>query len=156
MNQDMLRKILCDSNLQYKRKLEQFIAECDELLAFLFKKASSDGCTKEQKFVIGKLGEWMSSEGYPMIVDTIRVLTERDEQKVLDFIELYEFMLQCSTDDVEKIIDCLFYIPGQFMKQFIREKIFMQGTFETQELKETDRNYIVMRKGIFDEIPFFR
>ena len=155
MNRNVLYKSLRDSKLHYKEKLEFFVDNCNKALDYLHNKIESKNCTEEQAFIINKLESWMSLKGYKMLADTVSLLELSDEKNVDEFIEFYEFMLQCSAGNIEKLIDQLFYIPEQFMKQFTKASWSLQIKVEREKDTEKYWSYVVMRKGIFDEIPFF-
>lgn len=118
MNKDILHQIICDSTLQYGIYIEQFMDKCDECLAYLKNCIQVGKCTKEQKYVVNGLEDWMNTKGYQMIADTVQKMSMDNEKKALEFVEFYEFMLQCSSEDIEKMIDNLFCIPEQFKEQF--------------------------------------
>ena len=114
----MLHQIICDSTLQYRAYVEQFIDKCDECLVYLKNCIQAEKCTEEQEYVINGLDGWMDTKGYHLIADTVQKMSIDDEKKALEFIEFYEFMLQCSSENIEKLIDYLFFIPEQFKNQF--------------------------------------
>ena len=118
MNKNTLRQIICDSSLQYRTCIEQFMNKCDECLAYLKNCIQAGKCTREQKYVVNGLEDWMNTKGYQMIADTVQKMNMYNEEKALEFIEFYEFILQCSSKDIEKMIDYLFCIPEQFKEQF--------------------------------------
>lgn len=115
---DKIVKRHCIRSLQYGICIEQFMDKCDECLAYLKNCIQVGKCTEEQKYVVNGLEDWMNTKGYQMIADTVQKMSMDDEKKALGFVEFYEFMLQCSSEDIEKLIDYLFFIPEQFMKQF--------------------------------------
>ena len=114
----MLHQIICNSTLQFKTELEHFINQCYSHLEYLDSCVQEGKCTEEQKYIIDSLNDWMATKGYQMIADTLKKMSSNDEEKALEFIDFYEFMLRCSSGDIEKLIDYLFYIPKQFRKQF--------------------------------------
>lgn len=118
MDNMMLHQIIYGSSLQYWESIDQFINECDESLAYLKNSIREEKCTEEQNYVINGLNDWMNTKGYQMIADTVQKMSMNDEKKALEFIEFYKFMLQCSSEDIENLIDYLFCIPEQFKKQF--------------------------------------
>lgn len=118
MNKNMLHQIICDSSLQYRTCIEQFMNKCDECLAYLKNCIQAEKCTGEQKYVVNGLEDWMNTKGYQMIADTVQKMSMDDEKKALEFIQFYEFILQCSSKDIEKLINYLFCIPEQFKEQF--------------------------------------
>lgn len=118
MNKNILHQIICDSTLQYGAFIDHFMDKCDECLVYLINYIQAGKCTEEQKYVINRLNDWMNTKGYQMIADTVQKMSMDDKKKALEFVEYYEFMLQCSSENIEKLIDYLFCIPEQFMKQF--------------------------------------
>ena len=152
----MLHQIIYDSTLQYRACIEQFMDKCDECLVYLKNCIQAGKCTEEQKYVIKGLDSWMDIKGYQMIADTVQKMSMDDEKKALEFIEFYEFMLQCSSEDIEKLIDYLFFIPEQFMKLFKKENNAIQWQIEETSTNQKYYSYIMLKKGIFDKIPFFR
>ena len=158
MNKDNLISILQKNSLAYKDKLTSFFIEYVEYLEKLNAYILSPECSDKEKYIVKKLESWMFDEGYELIINTIGQLDDSVETKMIKFIELYEFFLSCSSNSVEKMVDHLFYIPGQFFSQFMSRNRSLVGTIEEVEpnvLKSSITNYTVIKMGVFQEIPFF-
>ena len=71
---------------------------------------------------------------------------------------MYSFLLSSSSDNVEKLVDHLFYIPGQFLSEFMPEKRALVGRIDENRnyiSVDKENSYVVTKLGIFNEIPFF-
>lgn len=157
MNNNRLFFILQKNTLSYKDKLCKFFNKYDEYLKYLYAYISNPECSEKEKYIIKKLENWMYDEGYELLTNTIQRLDTSAESKVIKFMELYEFLLSCSANSIEKMVDQLFYIPGQFSSQFMLKETSLVGTIEEDESNSCTNSatsYIVIKKGIFCEIPF--
>ena len=114
MNKNTLHQIICDSALPYKINMNLFFDKYNKYLEYLNSYAQKETCTEEQKYIIDSLNDWLIIKGYQMLADTVQKMNIDDERKILQFIKFYEFMLQCASGNIEKIIDYLFYVPEQF------------------------------------------
>ena len=83
------------------------------------------------------------------MVRTINSLNEDSEQKVLGFINLYDYILETANDDYE-LIDQLFFIPGRFEKDFnvINNRVILNDDDEQYNF------YNGNEKESFDKILF--
>lgn len=156
MNKDELIAVLQKNDLLYKDRLSKFFTEYIEYLEKLSVYGLTSECSDKEKYIIKRLESWMLDEGYNLIANTVEQLNDSVEGKIVKFMELYEFFLSCSTNSVEKMVDHLFYIPGQFFSQFMSRNRSLVGMIEEEEfdiIKSNIINYTV--KGIFQEIPFF-
>ncbi len=107
--------------------------------------------------MIKKLEYWLNEEGSILLLRTMEQLDDCAADKIKGFVELYRFLLAHSSDSVEKMADHLFYIPGQFFREFMAGKRALIGSVnESQDpapVYEGNR-YIVTKLGIFNEVPF--
>lgn len=157
MKKDNLISLLKNSELKYTNLLLDFMNLYSGLAEMLFSKAYEKKCSDREVYIIKKLEYWLDEEGYMLLSDTIKQLNNCEESKIKGFIDLYSFLLACSSDSIDKIVDHLFYIPGQFFSEFMSEKRALVGKIDecknySQINKEN--SYVVMKKGIFNEIPF--
>lgn len=158
MKKENIFNFLQNSELIYGSLLSDFIGFYSGFVETLLNKAYAKKCSEKEEYIIKKLEYWLDEEGYMLLLDTIKQLNDCDENKIKGFIDLYSFLLSNSSDSIEKLIDHLFYIPGQFFSEFMSKKRALVGKIDeclTYIADDKENSYTVLRKGIFNEIPFF-
>lgn len=153
-----LVKTLQDKKLSYSASLLNFTELYFDLAGKLFKKAYENACSDREGYAIKKLQHWLDEEGSILLLNTMEQLSEDVADKIKGFTDLYGFLLTSSSDNIEKLVDHLFYIPGEFFREFMGEKRALVGKIEEGKnctVTNKDIIYTVTKKGIFHEIPFF-
>lgn len=100
-------------NLDFSTQLREFFSDFFSKVENLYKNVIPD-----ERYTVNELCSWLELEGYANIQDTIKHLDENDKEKVIGFIEYYGFMFNIAQGDYEKLIDLLFGIPDQFVRDF--------------------------------------
>lgn len=131
-----LISLLRNSELKYGKLLLNFMDFYAGLVESLLNKAHEKKCSDREEYIIKKLEYWLDEEGYMLMEDTIEQLNDSAESKIKGFIDLYSFLLSSSSDNIEKLVDHLFYIPGQFLSEFMSGKRALVGRIDE------NRNYI--------------
>lgn len=158
MKKNILIDFLQNAKWSYKDLLSNFIDYYYYFVKVLVDKAHENKCSEQEEYIIKKLIYWLDENGYIFLYDTITQLNDCDENKIKGFIDLYSFLLSSSSDNIEKLIDHLFYIPGQFYSEFMSERRPLVGKIDEyiKNIADNKENsYTVVKKGIFNEIPFF-
>jgi hypothetical protein len=156
MNKEKVFEIIDDKVIKYGKQLKSFIDSYFDAFEKIINDADIMEDSFEEQYLIKELEYWLDDVGNSLWVNSIEQLDDSSEERVNDFIELYSFLMQNSMDDVEKIIDYLFYLPERFFDAFKKDNIQRVG-----EVNEKDNNYGIyesnyklIRMGIFEEIPF--
>lgn len=158
MKKNILIDYLQNAKWSFKDLLSNFIDYYYNYVKILVDKSLENKCSEQEEYIIKKLIYWLDEDGYIFLYDTIKQLNDCDENKIKGFIDLYGFLLSNSSDNIEKLIDHLFYIPGQFFSEFMSERRALIGKIDeyiTIIADNRENSYTVIKKGIFDEIPFF-
>lgn len=156
MNVNGLITTLQKSNAEYKDDLVKFFQLYMKYAQWLQKYALSSSATDREKFLIDQYEIWFYREGQGFWIDTIENIDRNATEKFLKFVAIYEFLLSSSEGDVEKIIDHLFYIPGEFSRQFMKETVVLTWTIKNEKKDNICVVYHALSKtGVFEEIPFF-
>lgn len=102
----------------------QYYARCRE---FLHQRCLDEGCPDKDKSMIGKLEIWLEDEGLSYFLRTLEQIPADMTDKVKDFARLYLFLLENSENNVEKLIDHMFYIPERFASDFAVAQVELFG-----------------------------
>lgn len=105
------------TEVSYRDSLLNFYKKYVDIVEKLYNKYILLDENNQNRMLIMKLKEWLEQSAYNDILFTINSLNEDSEQKVLGFINLYDYILETANDDYE-LIDQLFFIPGRFEKDF--------------------------------------
>lgn len=99
---------LCDeSSNGYSKTIEQF--------------SLYENCTSEKSHMTKALCTWLLDNGFEKFYSACGKLTNEHEKVVLGFIEAYSLLMSFAQDDIMKLIDQLFFIPGQFVRDLVGE-----------------------------------
>lgn len=97
----------------------QYYMKCAE---YLHQYCTDQLCSDKDRKMIRKLELWLEEEGLSHFLDTLRQIPAEMLKKVSDFAKLYQFLLENSEKNVEKLIDHMFHIPEQFAADFTIRK----------------------------------
>ena len=146
-------KYLISKNLNCGENLTTFFNYYQKLLNQLYLLLST-GISDREKYMINRLIDWSESEGNLLFYKTVTQLNEDSCDKIEGFVELYTFLLEKSEDDVMKLIDQLFFIPGQFEKEFHVEQKVYEHVCIPQNIAETVMYYIFNTQGAILKAPY--
>lgn len=122
MRKENIIRQLGNRKISGQTKLETFLDYYDGLVEGLYKKELFVIKDAEEEYLVNALYNWVEQEGYPLFYSAIEMLDTQPEEKISGFIELYTFMLLNAESDLRKLADQLFFIPGQFVREFMGEK----------------------------------
>lgn len=105
----------------------QYYMKCRE---YLRQQCEDELCTDRDRNMIGKLEFWLEEEGLSYFQRTLDQTPADMADKVKNFARLYQFLLENSQNNVEKLIDHMFYIPGRFANDFAAAQTEMFGRIE--------------------------
>lgn len=105
----------------------RYYMKCGE---YLHQHCSDQFCTDRDRKMIGKLEFWLEAEGWSCFLSTLGQIPVEMADKVKDFARLYQFLLDNSEKNVEKLIDHMFYIPERFANDFAAMQIEIFGKIE--------------------------
>ena len=105
----------------------RYYMKCGE---YLHQYCSDKLCSDKDRNMIGKLEFWLEEEGLSCFLGTLGQITPEMADKVKDFARLYQFLLENSEKNVEKLIDHMFYIPERFADDFITAQVEMFGKID--------------------------
>ncbi len=97
---------------------------------YLHKQCEDENCTDKNRSVIVKLEFWLEDEGLSYFMRTMEQIPADMADKVKSFAKLYQFLLENSENNVEKLVDHMFYIPGRFASDFATAQTEMFGKIE--------------------------
>lgn len=137
------------TEVSYRDSLLNFYKKYVDIVEKLYNKYIMLDENNQNRMLIMKLKEWLEQSAYNDILFTINSLNEDSEQKVLGFINLYDYILETANDDYE-LIDQLFFIPGRFEKDFnvINNRVILNDDDEQYNF------YNGNEKESFDKILF--
>lgn len=109
-------------HVDYKDKLKNFIEKyCKTIEDIKFRamneKDDSDFTKSFQRFE-----NWIENYTDEDLDQVIGCLKDDKTENVAGFIDYYDFLLECSANDNYNLIDLLFTIPRQFVKEFAIQK----------------------------------
>ena len=113
MKKEELIKCIKLQNLSYSSKLEEFFDNFSGVVEELCAHA-----LPEERFLVNELCSWLELEGYEDVCDTVLDLSESDKDRVIGFLEYYRFMFAMARSNQEQMVDLLFFVPGQFAREF--------------------------------------
>lgn len=102
-----------------KEELKTFIDEYFDAVCKV--ECAFSGCDLITKHTIKELHRWISSTGINLFCSALSVLTDNTSEAVDGFINYYSFLLMSSEKNIHSLIDLLFTIPMQFIKEFKRD-----------------------------------
>lgn len=108
-----------DLNDHCKGRLITFIDQYFNAICMI--ECASSNCDSITKHTIKELLRWVSSTGINLFCSALSVLTDDTSETVDGFINYYSFLLMSSENDIYSLIDLLFTIPMQFIKEFKRD-----------------------------------
>ena len=137
------------TEVSYRDLLLNFYKKYVDIVEKLYNKYILLDENNQNRMLIMKLKEWLEQSAYNDILFTINSLNEDSEQKVLGFINLYDYILETANDDYD-LIDQLFFIPGRFEKDFnvINNRVILNDDDEQYNF------YNGNEKESFDKILF--
>ena len=145
-------------HVDYKDKLKNFIEKyCKTIEDIKFRamneKDDSDFTKSFQRFE-----NWIENYTDEDLNQVIGRLKNDKSEDVAGFIDYYEFLLECSANDNYNLIDLLFTIPGQFVKEFAIQKELMEiKKWNSDDIKQatTEPRYEFKQLGTFSKVPSF-
>lgn len=72
----------------------------------------------EESYLLQQLCTWLKNEEINKIIILCNNINESQKDKIEEFITTYHNILNLVKDDTKQLIDQLFFIPGQFIKDF--------------------------------------
>lgn len=140
------------------REIETFIQYYLECADYLHQKCVNHECSERDERIVEKLEHWLEDEGVPAFLDALRLVPADACDEIKDFVSLYRFLLENSRDSVEKLVDHMFCIPGQFVSDFVAEQVKLIGIIgETPEcVAVKDREEYIFNGNLERGSLFFR
>lgn len=105
----------------------RYYMKCEE---YLHQLCANQLCSDKDRKMIGKLELWLEEEGLSCFLNTLGQIPVEMADRVKDFSRLYQFLLENSEKNVEKLIDHMFYIPERFANDFAVTQIEIFGKIE--------------------------
>lgn len=81
--------------------------------------AAFEGHLTESGRMTRELCVWLMDCGFAKILSVYDSIEDNQEEKVKGFIETYSYLLSLVEDDEMNLIDQLFFIPGQFVRDLV-------------------------------------
>lgn len=151
-----LYECLLAIHFDYSECLRAFFYNYQGLVDKLCERYSGGADGSEEAYMTGELCHWLEKQGYFLLYTTVEQLDESVKEQLEGFIELYTFLLSCAEQDTLKLIDQLFFIPGQFAREFLKEERILIGMYEDADCKGKTE-YTFNNTGTFSKVPcFFR
>lgn len=75
-----------------------------------------DGCTTEEAHMVQELCNWLQDAGFEKFLSVYTNMDVMHEKQIKGFVEAYSYILSLAKDNVMQLVDQLFFIPGQFVK----------------------------------------
>lgn len=75
-----------------------------------------DGRMTEEAHMVHELCNWLQDTGFEKFLSAYVNMNEEHEKQIRGFTEAYSYILSLVKDDAMQLIDQLFFIPGQFVK----------------------------------------
>lgn len=149
------------TEVSYRDSLLNFYKKYVDIVEKLYNKYILLDENNQNRMLIMKLKEWLEQSAYNDILFTINSLNEDSEQKVLGFINLYDYILETANDDYE-LIDQLFFIPGRFEKDFnvINNRVILNDKYpygkpQTDEVARGSGNREYGCRRLREKLPNF-
>lgn len=144
----------------YKSKLAAFFQDYIGYIESLCNKYSNGLAESIEQFVgyEGHLTEngrmtrelcvWLMNSGFVKILSVFDRIEDNQEEKVIGFIEAYSYLLSIVKDDEMSLIDQLFFIPGQFVRD-------TAGVMQNSMNKMLNKSFKIGNIDIAIEYKFF-
>ena len=145
-------------NVNYEKKLEEFISTYDNYVTIIEEKMDQLSRDSEDLFIANELMNWLNEQGYDLFYNAIADLDDEQHYKINGFIDYYSFLLSSVQADFNKLVDQLFCIPGQFSKEFLKKKeslVYEQWNIFTGFEKCHETRYKFSARGTLEKVPCF-